>query len=203
MGTGRYESITNQDAFLVEPGYVNAWISLLSDFNDIQAPILGDIPDIGDSFIIKNSHDWVTGKEPISLLVKHDAVENNGDSVGDIGGGRMVFKPKLFLEGDGAAAEEVLDNLLNEKVILFISEMPWNGTFIQFGSAAIPCEIERDNSKSSDLLNGSKGTELVIRAFNKFFYKGYIPSIDSIFPIHILNDEGFELETESGQSIIL
>ena len=202
MGTGRYKSIS-LDEVQLESGYIGAWLSLLTDFNDIQIPVVTDTPEIGDIYTISNSHDWMTGKEPISLLVKQDSVEVDGESVGDINGGLIVFKPKFFLQGDGASVEEIINNIINEKFILFVSEMPWNGHFIQYGSVEIPCEIERLDVKSCDLINGGKGTAFSIVAFCKYFYKGIIPTLDSIFPIHILSDSGLEIESDDGQSMII
>jgi hypothetical protein len=203
MDTGRYKSIGESDSVSVESGFIYAWLSLITDFDDIQVPYLESDPLIGDAYVIKNSHDWITGKEPISLFVKQDSIEDDAGSVGDIGGGRMVFNPKLFMIGDGAAVLEIMENLLNEKVILFVGEMPWNGTYVQYGNAHLPCEVERNSFKSYDLVNGGKGVELVLRGFCRYFYKGFIPAIDTIYPIGLMADQGFELETDDGRQIII
>ena len=203
MDTGRYKSIGESDSVSVEGGYINAWLSLHRDFNDIQVPHISDNPLVGDAYIIKNSHDWITGKEPISLFVKQDSIEDDTGSVGDIGGGRMVFNPKLFMVGDGATVLELVENILNEKLILFVGEMPWTGTYIQYGSADMLCEVERNSFKSFDLVHGGKGIELVLRGFCRYFYRGFIPSFDTIYPIGLMTDNGFELETDDGRQIII
>lgn len=202
MNTGRYGSVGLNDVADLEPGYARAWLSILTDFEAIKTPVVGGDPELGDVYTITETHEWLTAKEPIPILIKKDSVEVDGESVGDVGGGRMVYKVKLLVLGDGGAVEEMMDNLLNDRFILFVAQYPWNGTYIQFGDANLPCECDKESVKSGSLLGGVKGTELVARAFGKYFYGGVIPVIDSLFSF-LETDDGFSLQTDSGQSILL
>lgn len=172
MNTGRYGTITRAKAPLVEPGYINAWISFPGDFTTMQVPALSTPAVLGEAYTIATDHVWTAGKEPIQLLVKQDSIEVDGESVGDVGGGRKIYKPKLFIKGDGPDVLEITNNLLNDEYILFVQDSPDSGTFIQFGNADIRCQTEKESEKSGNLLSGGKGTELTARAFNKFFYTG-------------------------------
>ncbi len=172
MNTGRYKTIARADAPLIEPGYINAWISFPADFATTAVPTLSTPAVIGEAYTIATSHTWSIGKEPIKLLVKQDSIEMESESVGDIGGARQVYKPKLFIKGDGPVVEEITANLLNDDFILFVEESVDTGTFLQFGNADIRCETEKLSGKSGTLISGGKGKELVVRSFNKFYYKG-------------------------------
>lgn len=202
MNTGRYGSIELNEELDIEPGYVKAWLSMMPDFLDIKSPVVGDDPLLGDAYTIGESHEWVTAKEPMPILLKQDSIEADGESVGDIGGERMVYKVKLFVLGDGASAEEVMDNLLNDRFILFVAQYPWNGTYVQFGCGDLPCEIDKESMKSGNLSSGVKGTELIARGFYKYYYKGIIPVEDSLYT-SLETDDGFTLETDGGEAIIL
>lgn len=172
MNTGRYKTITRADAPLVEPGFINAWISFPADFSTMATPTLSVPAVIGEAYTISTSHAWTAGKEPIKLLVKQESIEMESESVGDIGGARQVFKPKLFLKGDGPVVEEICANLLNDEFILFVEESLDSGMYLQFGNADIRCETEKISGKSGTLISGGKGRELQVRSFNKFYYRG-------------------------------
>ena len=172
MNTGRYGTMTRAKAPLVEPGYINAWISFPGDFATMQVPTLSTPAVLGEAYTIATSHIWTAGNEPIQILVKQDSIESDGESVGDIGGGTVVFKPKMFIKGDGPDVLEITNNLLNDEYLLFVQEKSDTSTFIQFGNADIRCQTEKESIKSGTLISGGKGTELTVRAFNKFFYKG-------------------------------
>ena len=164
--------MTRADAPLVEPGFINAWISFPANFTTMATPTLSTPAVIGEAYTISTSHTWTAGSEPIKLLVKQDSIEMESESVGDIGGARQVFKPKLFLKGDGPIIEEICANLLNDDFILFVEESIDSGIFLQFGNGDIRCETEKISGKSGTLISGGKGRELQVRAFNKFYYKG-------------------------------
>lgn len=174
MNTGRYGTIRRANAPLTEPGYIAAWISFPGDFTALQTPTLSTPAVLGEAYTIGTSHTWTAGKEPIAILVKQDSIEGDGESVGDVGGGRMVYKPKLFIKGDGAQVLEITDNLLNDEYILFVQDSKDSATYIQYGDASLHCQTEKESFKSGTLLSGGKGTELTVRAFSKYFYTGTI-----------------------------
>ena len=199
MFTGKYQSVTLSNDNLLEGGFINAWAAPISSFSVIRKPILTFDPMCGDAYIISESHEWLTGQEPIELLVKKDTLETEGESVGDIGGGRMLWKPKLFLKGDGANAEEILSNLLNEPFIFFVRDLNYNGGFIQFGCEQLPADVEKKTGKSGTLVSGGKGNELIVRSFCRFFYQGIIPVLNTLFD-SILTDDGLSLESDDGKA---
>lgn len=175
QSTGKYKSTELADAPFKEPGYINAFICLKKDFTTISKPVVSSPAVIGEAFTIATDHAWTTGKEPFKVLVKQDSIEGDGESVGDVGGGRMMWKPKFFMKGDGPIMQEIQNNLLNEEYIVFCQDGLDTGTYIQFGCEDLPSETEKQSFKSGNLSGSGKGMEFSIRSFYRAFYKGTLP----------------------------
>lgn len=176
MSTGRYKSIVRADATVLEVGYLKAWVSLLTDFTSLEAPILTTpTPVIGEAYTIGTSHTWTAGKEPLGFWVKKESLETPGESQGDPGFLTMMYKPKFMIKGDGPIIEEVVQNLKGEDLILFYQNLcDTEAKIIQFGCDCTPCEIEKVTALSGNLAGGSRGFEITFRAYCKFFYNGTI-----------------------------
>ena len=204
MNSGLYRSITEKEVPYRSPGYTKAWFSLVEDIEKMQLPMLSSNPIIGDAYTISESHLWKTGKEPIRLLIKQDSIEVDSESVGDIGGARIIWRPKLMIQGDGAEVDELIHNLLNEEYVLFVLDGTGNGNFIQYGNASLPCNTEKASLKSGNLMGGGKGTSIEGRALCKFFYKGIIPAEDALYDITFgaLVDFNFEFMLDSDGGFI-
>ncbi len=172
--TGRYKSIKRADAPLAETGYLKAWVSLKTDITTLQTPVISGTPVIGEAFTIGTSHVWATGKDPIAVYVDPKSIEGMGESAGEIGSLRTIWKPKFFIKGDGPIVEEVVNNLLNEEVILFVQDQCTPAKFIQFGCDCLPCEFTKRSFTSGNLDGGKKGNELELKSYCKFFYNGTI-----------------------------
>ena len=173
MNTGRYKSLKRADAVLTEAGYLKAWISPVADFTTMQEPTLSNSPVIGEAYTIGADHAWTSGKEPIALYVKRETIEVAGESKGDKGSLRLTWKPKIFIKGDGPNILEVVNNLLNEEVILFVQDQCSPAKYIQFGGKCIPTEVGKVANPSGTLGGGgSKGYEIELEAYSKFFYNG-------------------------------
>lgn len=176
MNTGRYSAMGKTTNPLVEPGYFEAWIALKSDFTTLQEPVLSATPVIGEAYTIGDDHALTAGKEPIKVYVKDDSIEADSESAGEIDSLRQVYKPKLFVKGDGPKVLEMVNNWLNEDLILFVKDGCGVGSqIIQFGCDCAPCKITKNSGKSGNKTSGSKGYELELRSFCKFFYTGTLP----------------------------
>lgn len=173
--TGRYAAITRTTNPLAEPGYLKAWVSLKSDFTTIQEPVISATPVIGEAYTIGTDHAFASGKNPIPVYVKTDTVEAPGESVGEVGSMRTQWKPKFFIKGDGPVVEEIINNLMNEELIVFVQDQCTPARFIQFGCSCLPCEITKRTATSGTLAAGQKGNELEFRSYCKFFYNGTLP----------------------------
>jgi hypothetical protein len=177
MSTGRFKSIKKADIVSNEVGYLKAWVALKDDFTTLSEPVLSSTPVIGEAYTINTDHAFTTGKEPMSVLIRVEDLEAAGETVGETGSLRTAWKPKLFIPGDGPKVEEVVSNLLNEEIILFVQE--GCGTekhYLQFGCDCRPAKVTKRGFSSGNAGGGKKGTELEMQAYCKFFYNGTLPS---------------------------
>lgn len=176
MNTGRYSAMGKTTNPLVEPGYFEAFIALKSDFTTLQEPTLSTTPVLGEAYIIGADHAFTAGKEPIKVFVKQDTIEADSETAGEIDSLRDIWKPKFFIPGDGPKVLEIVTNWLNEDLILFVKDGCGAGSkYIQFGCDCAPCKVTKKTGKTGNLTSGSKGNELELRSFCKYFYNGTLP----------------------------
>ncbi len=191
----KYKTITRADAGNTKPGYWKAWFSLLPDFVELKTPI--STANIGDKFIIADSHEWVTGSEPIECYISMHSLEADGDSIADPECQRMLWKPKVVFIGDFAAQLEMQESLLNERIILFMMDDESPGNYIQFGNAIATCILPKTSFKSGNLKSGGKYYATEMECFCRYFYQGVIPA-DSAITSQLLNDNGSVLLNDDG-----
>lgn len=173
--TGRYISYRPANAELTQTGYLKAWISLVSDFDTMQEPVLSSpTPVIGEKFTIGDSHIWTTGKEAISVYVRKDTIEANGETQGEIGSLRFLWTPKIFIIGDGATILEMNNNWMNEDLILFVQDECSPAKYVQFGCDCQAVNIQKNSFTSGTLKSGQKGFEVTGETYCKYFYEGTI-----------------------------
>lgn len=173
MNTGRYKSYKKSDVSNQEPGYIKAWISLKSDFATLEKPTISAVPVIGEAYTIATAHAWTATKEALACYVKRDTIEAPGESQGEMQNQRLVYSPKIFLIGDGPVGLEIVNNLLNEDLILFVQD-DCGSKFIQFGNADAPALVSKAGFQSGTLKSGAKGYEITVDAICKYFYTGAI-----------------------------
>lgn len=172
--TGRYKSYKKSDVSNQEPGYIKAWLSLKSDFATLQKPTLSTpTPLIGEAFTIGTAHAWTVGKEAMAIYVKRDSLEGSGESQGEMQNQRLIYSPKIFIIGDGPVGLEIVNNIMNEDLILFVQE-DCGTKFIQFGNEEAPALVSKVGFQSGTLKSGQKGYEVTLDAICKYFYNGAI-----------------------------
>ena len=173
--TGRYIAYRAANAELTQTGYLKAWISLVSDFDTLQEPVLSTpTPVIGEKYTIGTSHEWLTGKEAVPVYVRKDTLEAPGETQGDIGSLRFLWQPKLFIIGDGASILEMCNNWMNEDLIMFVQDECSPAKFIQFGCDCQAVNINKNSFTSGTLKSGQKGFEMTGETYCKYFYNGTI-----------------------------
>lgn len=170
--TGLYKAYRRADVQLVEPGYLKAWISLRSDFTTLNEPIIPGSPVVGDAYKITTSHAWTDGKEAIPVYVNEDTVEAPGESNGEVGSQRLIWRPKIFIIGDGPEILEMINNWLNQELIVFVQDQCNPAKYLQFGCDCYPAKVEKQTFASGQLLSGAKGYEMTARSLCKYFYEG-------------------------------
>lgn len=170
--TGLYKAYRRADVVLLEPGYLKAWISLFSDFTTLNEPVIPGSPVVGDAYRITTSHAWTADKEAIPVYVNEDTLEAPGESNGEIGSQRIIWRPKIFVIGDGAEILEMANNWLNQQLILFVQDQCNPAKYLQFGCDCYPAKVEKNTFTSGQLLSGQKGYEMTVRSLCKYFYEG-------------------------------
>ncbi len=173
--TGRYKAYRAADVALSQTGYLKAWISLLSDFDDLKEPVLSSpTPLIGEKYTIGTSHVWTTGKEALPIYVKKETIDAPGDTQGEAGSLRLLFTPKVFVIGDGAVILEMVNNWINEEMIIFVQDECSPAKYIQFGADCNTATVTKAGFTSGTLKSGAKGFEMTFETYSKSFYTGTI-----------------------------
>jgi hypothetical protein len=173
--TGLYGPYSSSNVEVLVPGLINAWLSEKADFATLNEPVIGMSPVLGDAYTITNSHAWTSGKEAIKLFVNPDTLEAPGESAGSIFANRLIFRPKLFILGDGANILEMTNNWLNKEIICFVQDDCNLGFYWQFGCDCKPAIVEKVAFATGTVLGTqAKGYELTIRGLCKFKYTGQI-----------------------------
>lgn len=172
--TGRYKSYRRADSVLQEPGLLKAWISLLTDFDTLQEPVLSMTPVIGEAYTIGTAHEWTEDKEAIPVYVFPDTMEAPADSQGTKGSLRLIHTPKIFILGDGPVILEMINNWLNEQLVLFVQDQCSPAKYIQYGCDCTPAAVSKQGFSTGQLKSGQKGYEMTVESFCKFFYNGTI-----------------------------
>jgi hypothetical protein len=176
--TGLYKIITASDADMVfEPGYFKAWISLVTDFTTLQEPAPGMTPVAGDNYKIAVAHVWAEDAGAVPVLVDEDTIDIPGESAGEVGTQRIVWRPKIFMLGDSPASLEMANNWLNQKMILFVQQECGTNEYLQFGCDCYPARMEKETFSGGQILSGKKGYEFTLRAICKYFYTGTITEL--------------------------
>lgn len=172
--TGRYIAYRSGNVELAQTGYLKAWLSLLSDFETLNEPVLSDPPVIGEKYTIGVSHEWIAGKEAIPVYIRKDLLESPGETVGEIGTLMFLWTPKVFVIGDGAAILEMMNNWANEDLVLFVQDECNPSKYLQFGSECYPCNVQKNSFSSGTLKSGQKGFFITLESLSKYFYNGTI-----------------------------
>jgi hypothetical protein len=144
----------------------NAWITLKEWIETEVVPATN--VNMGDRFKIATAHTWVEDMGAIPVYLFPKTAEMQGELAGDQGAKIAVYKPKIKILGDNPAVTELLNNLLNKEVIIFLEKM--DGTVVQFGNGEFPAMVDSGQPSVSAMGTGGAGTEIVFEAFYKAFY---------------------------------
>ena len=125
---------------------------------------------LGDKYKIATSHTFTTGKGALSVQCFYKTGDQSGEAAGDMGAKILNFKPKIFIQGDNAAALELVNNLLNKQVILWLEKPGCPGQLVQYGCTCTPAVIDTVNPVVGVLLAGKAGYEVMFEVQEKYFY---------------------------------
>ena len=179
--TGRYKKIVVADVLSSDTGYTKAYFTPMSHFDELAEPVYSGTPVIGEKFRIQDDHTYASGKKSIPCYIRQEDLEAVGESVGETGSLKTVWKPKLFFVGDGPKLEEVISNVLNEPGIIHLQDgCGVDKYMLQFGCDCKPAKATKRSFVSGQLeASGKKGSEVEFSTTCKFFYEGTLTEYTS------------------------
>lgn len=174
--TGLYKTQVQDDITIASPGFVKAWVTPKDDFTTLSEPSLSVPQVIGEEHSIIEDHVWQTGKEAILMYADPDVMEAPGESNGDPGTLTIIYRPKLYILGDGPIVLEIVENVMNGRHIVHMqNECDSDPNYLQFGCACDPARVEKvTNITGQKLAGGKVGYEITFRSYCKDFYYGAI-----------------------------
>jgi hypothetical protein len=181
MSTTRYKKIGTPDILSSETGYTKAWYTPLSHFTTLEEPEYSSPALIGEKFRIQADHTYAAGKKSVPCYIRQEDLEASGESIGETGSLKTVWKPKVFFIGDGPNLEEVISNILNESGILHVQDGCGADKYLlQFGCDCKPAKATKRSFVSGQLeASGKKGSEVDFSTTCKFFYEGTLTEYTS------------------------
>lgn len=177
-----YKNYQSADYQNMKPGYSRkAWL-IPTKWVDTFGEVVGNAA-AGDRKIIDDSHILLAGKGAIAVLCAPKTIEAPAELTGPQLGKSFQWKPKIYIPGDSAVLLDMVDGIINDDFLLFIedAENCANGADgkIQFGCECDPAVVS-EGSFSSGVVGGdtTKGFELTLETFCKYFYNGIITELD-------------------------
>jgi len=154
------------------PGFSQkAFIAPLGWFDSLQDPG-------ADGVTITLDHTFLTtptGAGFVQLYALPKSVEAPGETNGEPGALNLNWKPKLFIPGDDAATQKLIETLQNDDVIVMLEDAKApNGARYQFGNKRTPCSIVNVKPSSGTRGNGQKGWEIELEAVKRYVYSGAV-----------------------------
>lgn len=169
-----YKPYTSADAQGVTAGYkFNAWIALPEWITTEAEPSPGSTPVMGDHFRITTAHVFASGKGALPVYMFPKTAESTGEATGDQGAKGLSFKPKIFIAGDNAKSLELVKNIVNKPVLLWMEKESDTcpGTIVQFGCTCTPCFVDAVANASGTTGSGKAGYEVTFETQQKYFYE--------------------------------
>ncbi|HEU4634344.1 MAG TPA: hypothetical protein VFS22_10180 [Flavisolibacter sp.] len=177
-----YKNYKTADYKNTIPGYsVKAWL-LPVDWLQTEADVVGNAA-AGNRKTIDETHIVMAGKGAIAVFAAPKTIDAPGELSGPQLGKSLLWKPKIYIPGDGPVLLDMIEGLVNKGVLLFIEDAAncKNGVsqYVQFGCGCDPATVEA-GAFNSGVVGGDqlKGYELGFESFCKFFYNGVLTELD-------------------------
>lgn len=160
-------------ATLSEGGYKNnAYLALPAWITTEAVPTLSAA--MGDNYKIVGNHVFASGKGGLPVYCFPKTGESGGELVGDQGAKKTKFSPKIFIQGDNAASLELIHNIKNQGVILWMEKPGCPGQLVQFGCKCTPAVVEAASNPSGTTDSGKAGWEVTFESYEKYFFNGVL-----------------------------
>ena len=152
------------------------YLAPISSFDTIAGVPTGGVTQ-GDSVIIVDDHEFLTGKGFIKAYSTQEFTDMTGETSGEVDSKTMNWTVKAWLPGASPEASEFVKNGLNEEgfIVLVKDADCASGQQYQVGTHCTPAKLEA-KFESGTLGNGKKGFEIMLKASLPYllFYSGDI-----------------------------
>jgi len=157
-----------------------ALIAARSWFSSIADPYLDNDMEVDGFHVFDGGLDW------INLYALPKSVEVMSEVNGEAGAVNKLWLPKLFIPGDSAAVQAMMEELKNEDLLLLVEEpdntIPYK---LQFGNSRVPAKVRSMKPTSGNIYDGRKGWEIELIATARYHY--YPQYGGYVFPQYFLS----------------
>jgi hypothetical protein len=158
----------------IKPGIKNvAYLAKVSDFTSLEVPDPAATTAVG-KLTIATDHTFGAGKgfQEVTLVRKKN--QATAEMKGDSGAGWLDYSVQMVVPGDGALAQALIQDLMNEDLILLVKEVncPVVG-FVQYGCDCSNGEID-EVKFDSGMEGGDSGKNwaITLKTTCRSFYEG-------------------------------
>lgn len=182
---GNYNNITRATISNQKPGYSShAWLASTDWFANIRKSYpLG-------STIIDGEHEFLPDLAFIGCYALPKSVEVTEETFGEAGDVNQLWKPKVFIPGNSAALQAMLEGMLHDTLILLVQDIDESvNSKWQFGNERVPARLESVQYTSGNIYDGRKGWELNFIATERYQY--FENAFDHFYIAPPYVDEGY------------
>jgi hypothetical protein len=159
-GSGLYAAHKIGDVEQIKPGYIKAWLAPVSHVTTFQYPTQGGTPALGELFKTSSAITFATGKGAIEVYVHRDSVEASMKTAGETQALIQIWAPKIIVLGDGAKITEIVNNIMNDAMVLFLQPDCDVATYEQFGNDKDPLYFKSIGFTSGTYAGGKRAWEM-------------------------------------------
>jgi hypothetical protein len=159
-GSGLYAHHKIGDVEQLKPGYVKAWLAPVSHVTTFIYPVQGGTPALGELFKTASAHTFTSGKGAIEVYVHRDSVEASMKTVGETQALIPIWAPKIVIIGDGAKIQEIVNNVMNDAMVLFLQPDCNVATYEQYGNDKDPLYFKSIGFASGNYGGGKRAWEM-------------------------------------------
>jgi len=142
-----------------------AWIAAQGWFSSIADTYLDNDIEVDGFHVFESGLDW------IRLYALPKSVEVMSEVNGDAGAVNKLWLPKLFIPGDSAAVQAMMEALKNEDLLVLVEEADTTIPYkLQFGNSRVPARVQSMKPTSGNVYDGRKGWELELIATERYHY---------------------------------
>lgn len=159
-GSGLYAVHKIADVQVLIPGYVKAYLCPVSKITTFQYPTQAGTPALGELHKTTSAHTWAATMGAYEVYVHRDSTEVSMKSAGETQALVSIYNPKFIILGDGDKIQEIVMNIKNDAMVLFLQPDGSTATYEQFGNDKDPLYFKSIGFNSGTYQGGKRGWEM-------------------------------------------